>query len=176
MMWSSLLSPEERFSADVIPQRPIRRRTIWTFTSCGHSLQSLTATISALSERSRGKIEQLRYEVEKARLRLNTITLKLDNWKALADQSEEYFAFMDKAEPTPSDELRLKMYKPVLESNSIVSRSNYDYLKNVVSETALKSATLKGKFERRRQLCELHSEIAKTYYNISQVGLYLTAC
>ena len=83
---------------------------------------------------------------------------------------------MDKAELTPSDELRLKMYRPVLESNSIVSRSNYDYLKNVVSETALKSATLKGKFERRRQLCELYSEIAKTYYDISQVGLYLTAC
>ena len=80
---------------------------------------------------------------------------------------------MDKAELTPSDELRLKMYRPVLESNSIVSSSNYDYLKNVVSETALKSATLKGKFERRRQLCELYSEIAKTYYDISR-GDYIS--
>lgn len=81
-----------------------------------------------------GKIEQLRYEVEKARRELNSLTLKLDNLKALADQAEEYFSLLDKPERTPAEELRLKMYKPVLESNNIASRSDFEYLKSVIAD------------------------------------------
>ncbi len=60
------------------------------------------------------------------------------------------------------------MYKAVLESHNTQSRSDYDYLKNIVSETAQKTAQFKEKFERCRQLCELYSDIAKTYYDISR--------
>lgn len=65
------------------------------------------------------------------------------------------------------------MYRTVLESHNIQSRSDYDYLKNVVSKTAQKTAPLKEKFERCRQICELYSDIAKTYYDISQ-GDYIS--
>lgn len=116
-----------------------------------------------------GKIRQLQYEVEKARQELNSLNAQQDSLVGLAEQAEEYFSLLDKAERTPADELRLKMYKTVLESNNITSRSDYDYLKNVVSETAQKITPLKEKFERCRQLCELYSNIAKTYYDISQV-------
>ena len=120
-----------------------------------------------------GKIEQLRYEVEKARHELNTLTLKLDNLKALADQAEEYFALMNKSERTPTEELRIKMYKPVLESKNIVSRSDLEYLRSVVADTEQKDAPLKENFEKCSRLYELYSEIAKTYYEISR-GDYIS--
>ena len=120
-----------------------------------------------------GKSEQLRYEVENARRELNSLTLKLDNLKALADQAEEYFALMDKAERTPAEELCLKMYKPVLESNNIVSRSDFEYLKSVVADTEQKAVPLKENFEKCSRLYDIYSEITKTYYEISQ-GDYIS--
>lgn len=120
-----------------------------------------------------GKIEQLKYEVEKTRREFNSLTLKLDNLKALADQAEEYFTLMDKAARTPAEELRLKMYKPVLESNNITSRSDFEYLKSVVADTEQKAAPLKENFEKCSRLYELYSDIAKTYYDISR-GDYIS--
>ena len=120
-----------------------------------------------------GKIEQLKYEVEKARQELNALTAQQDTLTGLADQAEEYFTLLEKQQPTPAEELRIKMYRTVLENHNIRSHSDYDYLKNVISETAQKSAPLKEKFERCRQLCELYSDIAKTYYDISQ-GDYIS--
>ena len=98
---------------------------------------------------------------------LNTLNAELDNLKNLAEQAEEYFSLLDKAERTPA-ELRLKMYKPILERNNITSRSDYEYLKSVIADTKQKSAPLKENFERCRQLYELYSEISKTYYEISK--------
>lgn len=120
-----------------------------------------------------GKIEQLKYEVEKARQELNALSAQQDTLTGLAEQAEEYFSLLEKRQRTPAEELRIKMYRTVLESRNIQSRSDYDYLKNVVSETAQKSAPLKEKFERCRELCELYSDIAKTYYDISQ-GDYIS--
>ncbi len=80
---------------------------------------------------------------------------------------------MDKAERSPADELRLKMYKTVLESNNITTRSDYEYLKSVVADTQKKTAPLKENFEKCSRLCELYSEIAKTYYEISR-GDYIS--
>ncbi len=120
-----------------------------------------------------GKIEQLQYEVEKARQELNTLTAQQDTLTGLAEQAEEYFTLLEKQQPTSAEELRIKMYMTVLENHNIRSRSDYDYLKNVISETAQKSAPLKEKFERCKQLCELYSDIAKTYYDISR-GDYIS--
>lgn len=120
-----------------------------------------------------GKIEQLRYEVEKARQELNALTTQQDTLTGIAEQAEEYFVLLEKQQRTPAEELRIKMYRTVLESHNIQSRSDYDYLKNVVSETTQKTASLKEKFERCRQLCELYSDIAKTYYDISR-GDYIS--
>ena len=65
------------------------------------------------------------------------------------------------------------MYRTVLESNNIRSRSDYDYLKKVNSEAEQKAAPLKEHFERCRQLYDLYSDIAKTYREISQ-GDYIS--
>ena len=115
-----------------------------------------------------GKIRQLEYEVEKARQELNELAAQQNSLTGLAEQAEEFFSLLDKAERTPAEELRLKMYKTVLESNNIVSRSDFEYLKSVVADTQKKSAPLKENFEKCSRLCELYSEIAKTYYEISK--------
>lgn len=47
----------------------------------------------------------------------------------------------EKQQPTPADELRLKMYKTVLECNNIQSRSDFEHLKSVVADTQKKSCT-----------------------------------
>ena len=120
-----------------------------------------------------GKIDQLRNEVEKARQELNALITKQDTLIGLAEQAEEYFSLLDKPNRTPAEELRIKMYKTVLESNNIRSRSDYDYLKKVNSEMEQKAAPLKEKFERCRQLYDLYSDIAKTYHEISQ-GDYIS--
>ena len=104
---------------------------------------------------------------------MNALTAQQDTLTGLADQAEEYFTLLEKQQPTLAEELRIKMYRTVLENHNIRSRSDYDYLKNIVSETAQKNAPLKEKFERCRQLCELYSDIAKTYYDISQ-GNYIS--
>ena len=62
----------------------------------------------------------------------------------------------------------MKMHRTVLESNNILSRSDYEYLKSVVADTQKKAAPLKENFEKCSILCELYSEIAKTYYEISK--------
>lgn len=115
-----------------------------------------------------GKIEQLQYEVEKARQELNALTAQQDTLTGLAEQAEEYFMLLEKQQPTPADELRLKMYKTVLESNNITNRSDYEYLKTVVADTQKKTALIKENFEKCRRLCDIYSEIAKTYYEISR--------
>ena len=115
-----------------------------------------------------GKIRQLEYEVEKARQELNTLNAELNNLKTLAGQAEKYFSLLDKADRTPAEELRLKMHKTALESNNIVSCSDFEYLKSVVAETEQKATPFKENFEKCRQLYELYSEIAETYYEISK--------
>lgn len=115
-----------------------------------------------------GKIEQLQYEVEKARQELNALTAQQDTLTGLVEQAEEYFMLLEKQQPTPADELRLKMYKTVLESNNIQSRSDYEYLKTVVADTQKKTTLIKENFEKCRRLCDIYSEIAKTYYEITR--------
>lgn len=115
-----------------------------------------------------GKIKQLRYEIEKAQRELNILLAQQDTLIGIAEQAKEYFSLLDKAERTPADEWQLKMYKTVLESNNIKSRSDYEYLKSVVADTQKKAVPLKENFEKCSRLCELYSEIAKTYYEISR--------
>ncbi len=120
-----------------------------------------------------GKIQQLRHEVEKARQELNALAAQQETLAGLAEQAEEYFVLLEKQQRTPAEELRIKMYKAVLESHNVQSRSDYDYLKNIVSGTEQKTTPLKERFERCGRLCDIYSEIAKTYYEISR-GDYIS--
>ena len=67
----------------------------------------------------------------------------------------------------------MKMHKIVLESSNIINRSNYEYLKSVIADMGQKAAPLREKFEKCSKLCELYSEITKTYYEISK-GDYIS--
>lgn len=145
---------------------------IWTF-KLSAQLTIINRDNLRLIVEVESKIEQLRYEVEKAQRELNSLTLKLDNLKTLSDQAEDYFALMDKAARTPAEELRLKMNKPVLDSNNIISRSDFEYLKSVIDDTEPKAAHLKENFEKCSRLYELYADIAKTYYEISR-GDYIS--
>lgn len=120
-----------------------------------------------------GKIEQLQYEIEKARKELNALSARQDTLMGLAEQAEKYFALLEKQQRTHAEELRIKMYKVVLESNNIQTRSDYEYLKTVIADTKQKAAPLKENFKRCSRFCELYSDIAKTYYEISQ-GDYIS--
>lgn len=80
---------------------------------------------------------------------------------------------MDKSERSPADEIRLKMYAPILERSNITSRSDYKYLKSVITDTEQKAAPLKENFEKCSRLYDIYSDIAKTYYDISQ-GDYIS--
>lgn len=115
-----------------------------------------------------GKIEQLKYEVEKARQELFSITARHEALVGLAEQAEEYFALLDKTARSPADKLRLKMYKTVLENNNVQSRSDFEYLISIVADTKQKIAPLKDNFEKCSRLYDVYSEIVKTYYEISK--------
>lgn len=81
------------------------------------------------------------YEIEKARQELNALSAQQETLADLVKQAKEYFMLFEKQQPTPADELRLKMYKTVLECNNIQSRSDFEHLKSVVADTQKKSCT-----------------------------------
>ena len=65
------------------------------------------------------------------------------------------------------------MYRETLAQNNIESRSDYDYLKKVTTETEQKAAPIKEHYNRCADLLREYSEIADTYREISQ-GDYIS--
>lgn len=120
-----------------------------------------------------GKIEQVKFELEKSRQEVNIMETKCNLLKGLAVQAEEYFALMDKPMLTEEDRLRSEIYKETLVQKNIESRSDYDYLKGVISETEEKAAPVKAHYNRCAQLLKEYSDISATYEEISQ-GDYIS--
>ena len=120
-----------------------------------------------------GKIEQLKFELEKSRQEVNTMETKCNQLRSLAAQAEEYFALMDKPSLTDEEQLRVKMYRETLAQQNIVDRSDYDYLKTVISEMEQKAAPIKEHYNKCADLLREYSEIADTYREITQ-GDYIS--
>ena len=120
-----------------------------------------------------GRIEQLKFELEKSRQEVNIMETKYNQLRSLAGQAEEYFALMDKPLLTDEEQLRAKMYRETLAQNNIESRSDYDYLKTVILEAEQKAAPIKEHYNRCAVLLREYSEIADTYREISQ-GDYIS--
>lgn len=120
-----------------------------------------------------GKIEQIKFELEKSRLEVNTMETKCNLLKNLAAQAEEYFALMDKPSLTAEEQLRVKMYRETLAQKNIKSHSDYDYLKGVIAETEQKTAPIKAHYNKCAALLKEYSDIATTYEEISQ-GDYIS--
>lgn len=111
-----------------------------------------------------GKIEKLKAEYENA---------KQESLDSLIEQAEKYFELLDKPSLTLSEKLKLNICKQAISSHNIQSRPELEQLKSTAQETAKKIALLKENFEKCRQLYEVYSDIAHTYYDISS-GDYIS--
>ena len=120
-----------------------------------------------------GKIEQLKFELEKSRQEVNTMETKCNQLRSLAAQAEECFALMDKPSITDEEQLRVKMYREILAQNNIESRSDYDYLKIAIAETEQKAAPIRERYNKCANILKEYSEIADTYREITQ-GDYIS--
>ncbi len=120
-----------------------------------------------------GKIEKLKAEYENARQELNALSAKQESLGSLIEQAEKYFELLDKPSLTLSEKLKLNICKQAISSHNIQSRPELEQLKSTAQETAKKIALLKENFEKCRQLYEVYSDIAHTYYDISS-GDYIS--
>lgn len=121
----------------------------------------------------KGKINQLKYELEKSRKAVNTMETKCNLLRSLEAQAEEYFALMDKPSLTAEEKLRAEMYKETLVKQNIESASDYEYLKDVIVETEQKTAPIREQYNRCAALLKEYSDISATYNEISQ-GDYIS--
>lgn len=120
-----------------------------------------------------GKIEKLKAEYENARQELNALSAKQESLGSLIEQAEKYFELLDKPSLTLSEKLKLNICKQAISSHNIQSRPELEQLKSTAQETTKKIALLKENFEKCRQLDEVYSDIAHTYYDISS-GDYIS--
>ena len=120
-----------------------------------------------------GKIENLKAEYEKARKELNQLTVKQDSMDSLIEQAERYFELADKPQLTLSEKLKLNICRQAINGSNIQSRADLERIKSVKQETDKKIAALKYSFENCKQLYEVYTDIASTYYQISN-GDYIS--
>ncbi len=120
-----------------------------------------------------GKIEQLKFELEKSRMEVNTMETKCNFLKSLAAQAEEYFTLMDKPSLTAEEGLRAEMYRETLVKQNIESTSDYEYLNGVIIETKQKATPIREHYNMCTTLLKEYSDISATYNEISQ-GDYIS--
>ena len=120
-----------------------------------------------------GKIERIKFELEKSRQEVNTMETKCNLLRSLAAQAEEYFALMDKPSLKDKEKLRAEMYRETLSQKNIESRSDLDYLKGVIVEAEQKAVPIKAHYNKCAALLKEYSDIANTYNEISQ-GDYIS--
>ena len=120
-----------------------------------------------------GKIERLKYELEKSRKAVNDMETKCNLLRSLAAQAEEYFTLMDKQSLTAEEQLRAELYKETLSHQNIEGVSDYEYLKGVIAETEQKAAPIREQYNRCATLLKEYSDISATYNEISQ-GDYIS--
>ena len=142
-----------------------------------HKLSALLTIINRDNLRSigevEGKIEQLKYELEKSRKAVNGMETKCNLLRSLAAQAEVYFTLMDKPSLTTDEQLRVEMYRETLAKQNIESTSDYEYLKGVIAETEQKAAPIREHYNRCAALLQEYSDISTTYNEISQ-GDYIS--
>ena len=120
-----------------------------------------------------GKINQLKYELEKARQEVNIMETKCNLLRSLAAQAEEYFTLMDKPSLTAEEKLRAEMYRETLAKQNIESASDYEYLKGVIVEMEQKAIPIREHYNKCTALLQDYSDISATYNEITQ-GDYIS--
>ncbi len=120
-----------------------------------------------------GKIAGLKSDFDNARRELNALIVRLEKLESLTEQAENYFSLSHKDNLSVSEQLQLNICRQTLTINNINSRSDCDRLKALHQETDKKITALKSNFENCKQLYDIYSDIAKTYYDISK-GDYIS--
>lgn len=115
-----------------------------------------------------GKVEQIKFELEKSRMEVNAMETKCNLLKSLATQAEKYFTLMDKPTLTTEEQFHANMYRETLAQKNIERRSDLDYLKGVISDTERKAEPVKAHYNKCTELLREYSNIAETYNQISQ--------
>jgi len=121
----------------------------------------------------KGKIENLKYEYEKARQELNSLTALQDKFDSLVEQAETYFSLIDKPQISIAERLKLNISKQTLKNNNIQSYSDFDHLIVLQHKIDKKIAALKNSFENCKHLYDTYTDIAHTYHEISK-GDYIS--
>ena len=120
-----------------------------------------------------GRIKKLRDEFEKQRVEVNALIEERNRMVSLLEQAQEYYALYDKAERTATEELKLKVYSDALMSSGILSRADFDTLRDQVQSLSYKMANRKDSLDKTRQRYDVYCDIVKTYGEISKPD-YLT--
>lgn len=120
-----------------------------------------------------GKIAGLKSDFDNTRRELNALIVRLEKLESLTEQAENYFSLSHKDNLSVSEQLQLNICRQTLLNNNISDRSDFERLKTVQQETDKKIAALKSNFENCKQLYDIYSDIAKTYYDISK-GDYIS--
>ena len=120
-----------------------------------------------------GKIQRLKSEFENVRQELNRLNAKQDKLTCLSEQAELYFELVGKPSLSPTEQLRLNLCRQALQSNNITDRSDLDRLKTMQQENSTKIAALEKSFKDCRDMYEVYTDIADTYYEISK-GDYIS--
>ena len=120
-----------------------------------------------------GRIAKLQDEYEKEWQEINNYIEQHNRMVSLFEQAQEYFTLCAKGELSPSEELKLSVFKAALHENGIYSPADMDKLKHDTESMDKKISALKEKLEGCKQRYDVYSDIAKTYGKISQ-GDYIS--
>jgi hypothetical protein len=116
-----------------------------------------------------GKIANLQDDYEKQRVEINALIDEYNKLLSIMDQAQEYYLLTDNTELSEAEELKYKVYKDALMSNGIMTRSDYDTLRNQVQNLSSKINNRKERLQSCRQQYDVYCDIVKTYGEISKL-------
>ena len=111
-----------------------------------------------------GGINRLKAEYEKQRVGINDLIEQHNRNVSLMEQAQIYFELSKKSELSDTEKLKLAICK----SNGIITRGDYDLLKERTNALAKKIAALKVNLDNCRQQYDVYRDIFDTYNRISK--------
>ena len=115
------------------------------------------------------KISRLKAEYEKEREEINRLLEDFNRMESICEQAQEYFTLSSKGDLSPSEQLKLTVYRQTLKQNGIHSPADADILHEQADQLNQKISALKENLEGCRQRYDVYSDIAATYCEISEV-------
>lgn len=111
-----------------------------------------------------GNISRLKAEYEKQRVGINDLIEQHNRNVSLIEQAQTFFELSEKTELSEAEKLKLSICK----SNGILTREDYELLRERTNALAKKIAALKDKLDKCRQQYDVYRDIFDTYNRISK--------